>query len=76
MEIKLAQPKTIIIQDEKSVNTDIFNIDHVVDYMDRVEVSISIDGISKNIVLWDGQEYINIGQWTDTDVLNRLNELL
>jgi hypothetical protein len=28
------------------------------------------------IILWSGKDYDNIGQWTDTDVENRINELL
>lgn len=28
-----------------------------------------------HVVLWSGNEYDNIGQWTDTDVQNRINEL-
>lgn len=27
------------------------------------------------LVLWEGQDYINIGQWTDQDVNNRIIEL-
>ena len=30
----------------------------------------------KNIILWEGDSYTNAGQWTDTDVINRVKEIL
>jgi hypothetical protein len=27
------------------------------------------------ITLWEGESYDAIGQWTDTDVVNRINEI-
>jgi hypothetical protein len=29
-----------------------------------------------SIILWSDADYDAIGQWTDTDVVNRINELL
>lgn len=31
---------------------------------------------SMKIVLWEGENYDQIGQWTDSDVINRLKEIL
>lgn len=39
----------------------------------------SITAITKEVgslKLWSGSEYEAIGQWTDTDVENRINELI
>jgi hypothetical protein len=30
----------------------------------------------RTLVLWQGDEYTNAGQWTDTDVINRVREIL
>ncbi len=33
------------------------------------------DTFSKEITLWEGEEYTAIGQWKDSDVVNRLSEI-
>jgi hypothetical protein len=38
--------------------------------------SFNTNGYSKTLVLWEGQDYINIGEWTDLDVELRIKELL
>jgi hypothetical protein len=34
-----------------------------------------VEELEQPITLWEGSAYDAIGQWTDTDVTNRLNEL-
>lgn len=60
------------------------NVDVVID---KIEISEMIDNIYKKqvevicrnhpvrIILWEGASYDAIGQWTDTDVTNRVLEL-
>ena len=38
-------------------------------------VTVVTKGFTGNIVLWEGQSYDAIGQWTDQDVENRIIEL-
>jgi hypothetical protein len=37
-------------------------------------VKASINGMG-NVTLWSGAEYDAIGQWTDTDVVTKLNQI-
>lgn len=37
-------------------------------------VKANITGMG-NVTLWSGAEYDAIGQWTDTDVINKLNQI-
>lgn len=49
------------------------------DYGDSVVANITINNNTSNIitkVLWEGQDYINIGQYTDNDIKNKVFELL
>lgn len=80
MEITLSTPQKIILVQEQSTMANKVIINHFIDNGKKVEADITFtgpDGEQNQIwTLWDGQEYINIGQYTDTDIQNRLNELL
>lgn len=82
MEIKLDQPREIIIREEQKINTDTILINQLVDNGTSVIALISFktDGIpisiSKEIILWDGDAYVNINQWTDEDVRSRIKEII
>lgn len=67
--------KEIILQNE--IKTNIVNIIRVIDEAEykKVYCVIEFNGIEKFITLWEGVEYDAIGQWTDDDVKNRLNEI-
>lgn len=70
---------TVVAREEVVIETDKISIDTLTDDGQSVVARISFynsGGYSKNIVLWDGQEYINIGEWTDTQVEIRIKELL
>ena len=30
----------------------------------------------KTVILWKGDDYTNAGQWTDTDVINKVKDIL
>lgn len=72
-EIKLDQPMSVITQ---------ILINQLVDNGTSVIALISFktDGspisISKEIILWDGDAYVKINQWTDEDVRSRINEII
>jgi hypothetical protein len=70
---------TVVTREEVVIETDKISIDTLTDDGQSVVARISFynsGGYSKSIVLWDGQEYINIGEWTDTQVEIRIKELL
>jgi hypothetical protein len=39
------------------------------------KVVAKVKGFPGQIVLWEGEAYDAIGQWTDTDVANRIKEI-
>lgn len=58
-------------------------VDSVVDYPQakKAEASVTLtlsDGTSqtRGMVLWSGDEYDSAGQWTDADVLARVEQVL
>ena len=80
-EINLETPKsiTLVTKEEKVISVDKISINTVTDDGFSVYANISFDidhGYIKTIILWTGQDYINIGQWTDSDVDNRVKQIL
>lgn len=74
MEIIFDSPKTIVITPEVVGTFDSIDITSIIDISDsKLIIATTKDGNS--ITLWQGEEYDAIGQWTDTDVVNRINEL-
>lgn len=70
---------TIITREEMVLSTDKISVDELYDDGKMVRARISFfssTGMSKELILWEGQDYIDIDQWTDTDVENRIKELL
>lgn len=79
--INLSQEEnvTIVTREEEIVTTDKISVDNVNDDGQSVVARISFFntmGYIKTLILWEGQEYINIGQWTDSDVDVRIKQLL
>jgi hypothetical protein len=80
-EIILQNPSSIVIvtREEISLTTDKISVDALTD--DGISVTARVSffsetGLTKLLTLWSGEDYINIGQWTDNDVINRIKELL
>lgn len=83
MKLTLDKPKPITVVPAQIITTDTVLINqvtdtgtHVVALITPVGERLSDDNRTISIILWDGDAYKNIGQWTDTDVVNRLKELL
>jgi hypothetical protein len=79
--INLSQEEnvTIVTREEEIVTTDKISVDNVNDDGQSVTAMVSFFnsmGYTKTLILWNGQEYINIGQWTDSDVDARIKQLL
>ena len=75
--LRATSTKTIIIP-EIAINVSEIILKEIID--DGVSAYANIyfsttDTNLKHVLLWGGQEYINIGQWQDEDVLNKLNEI-
>ena len=79
LNLSSTQQVVVVKREEETLDTDKISIDKVVDngYMVSARISFfSSTGLSRELVLWEGQDYINIGQWTDSDVDVRIKELL
>lgn len=73
------QNVVVITREETTLSTDKISVDSVTDDGEKVYAKISFFsniGLTRLLILWEGQDYIDIGQWTDTDVDNRIKELL
>jgi hypothetical protein len=80
-ELNLTTVNSIIIvtKEEVTIDTDKISIDILTDNGQSVTARISFfnpNGYSKTLVLWEDQDYINIGEWTDLDVELRIKKLL
>ena len=83
MDITLQAKKDLIIREAITQNTDKIKVLEVTDNYTSVSALIQIGQPTpdankniKHIILWDGADYEAIGQWTDTDVQNRLKTIL
>ena len=75
MNINLNNPKKIVLQEEKSKTVSTLTVSRIVDLPKQKVVRCFIEELEEPIVLWKDEAYDAIGQWTDNDVTNRLNEL-
>ena len=74
MEITFNQPKDIVIVAERKKTLDKLTIEQVTDFPNRKLVVAETTELGR-VRLWQGAEYDAIGQWTDSDVVNRIQLL-
>jgi hypothetical protein len=73
MKITLSAQKEIVVAEQvKTVNE--ISINRMVDLPQQKKVLVFTNELGQ-VVLWEGTAYDAIGQWTDQDVIVRLNEL-
>lgn len=75
MQINLNTPKKIVIQEERSKNIETLTVVRVVDLPQQKMVRCFLEEIDEPVVLWEGDAYDAIGQWTDVNVTERLSEI-
>jgi len=75
MKITFETPKEIVIVKELKRTFEEVTIEEVVDNPERKVVRAFTRELGQ-LVLWEGEAYDAIGQWTDTDVQARVLELL
>ena len=71
MKIQFETPKEVVIVKERKKTFSEINVRDIVDNPNLKTVTAFIDELGF-IVLWKGAEYDAIGQWTDSDVINKL----
>jgi hypothetical protein len=74
MEIQLSTPKDVVIVKELKKTIETITVLEIVDVSSKKQVIANIKELG-SVILWKDAEYDAIGQWTDTDVENKLNEL-
>ena len=74
MEITFDSPKDITVVSEVKKTIDKITITELKD-RPQAKIVIAATREAGVIVLWQGEAYDAIGQWTDTDVINRITEL-
>ena len=74
MKITFETPKEIVIVQEVKRTIEELTIEEVVDNNSRKEVKAYTAELGI-VVLWSGDAYDAIGQWTDKDVVKRVKEL-
>ena len=73
---EISLDKDVVIVPEQTANTvKVLQIEENPDEK-RVVVTTSLNGMLRRFVLWEGDSYDQIGQWTDTDVINRVKEVV
>jgi hypothetical protein len=74
MKIEFDTPKEIVLVKEIKKEVSEVTIREMRDLPEqkRVEAITDLLGI---VVLWQGEEYDAIGQWTDQDVINKIKSL-
>jgi len=74
MEITFNSPKDLIVVPQQNKTIEQITISSIQDFPKRKLVQAITKEIGI-IVLWEGTSYDTIGQWTDTDVENRIKEI-
>ena len=75
MKITFETPKQIVVVKELKKTFEEVTIEEVTDSPSRKEVKAFTKELGI-LVLWTGEAYDLIGQWTDADVVARVTELL
>jgi len=74
MKITFETPKEIVVVQELKRTIEELTIEEIVDNNSRKEVKAYTKELGI-LVLWAGAAYDAIGQWTDADVIARVEEL-
>lgn len=73
--ITLPSPKQVIVRAAETKQISQLEIDRMVDHPKQKKVVVHLKDYPSHIILWEGDAYDAIGQWTDENVKNRLLEI-
>lgn len=73
--INLTNPKTVVLREATVKTFNTVTVSRMVDIPKQKIVRVFLEELETPIILWEGEDYDNIGQWTDGDVIEKLNEL-
>lgn len=75
MEIIFNEEKNIVLRPAETKTISKLTIERVVDFPTQKKVVAFTNDLYEPIELWVGDEYTAIGQWTDSDVQAKLEEI-
>lgn len=75
MIITLTQPKTITVVPQQTKTISTLTVQRMIDLPAQKIVKVWVKELPEPVVCWSDSAYDTIGQWTNTDVQNRLTEL-
>lgn len=75
MEISLPTPKEQVLVQEVKKSITKLTVQRMVDLPAKKEVRVFVKELKEPVVLWSGEAYDEVGQWTDADVEAKLLEL-
>ena len=74
MEILLKKAKEIVVFAERKKTITKVEITEVVDDFRRKIITAKTNEFG-SIILWKDEDYVTIGQWTDTDVIKKIKSI-
>jgi len=74
MEITLNTPKEIIVFAERRKTITKVEVTELIDNPKKKTVIAKTNEFGI-VILWEGADYDTIGQWTDTDVINKIKTI-
>jgi len=79
MILNLEEPKEIVVAPaipQQTIMIDKIEVLTISDDLSSVKAAVIVNDYSKVITLWEGEEYENIGDWTQEQANARIIELL
>lgn len=74
MQIQFTNPTDVVVVSERKITIEKLTINELVDLPNRKMVVAKTTEVG-TIVLWKDADYDAIGQWTDSDVIARIEQL-
>ena len=75
MKITFPTTKKLITQKQVSKDFNEINILYTIDAPEQKVVTTFTKELGE-LLVWEGAEYDNAGQWTDSDLLNKVNQII
>ena len=75
MKVEISNPKSVVVVQEQTKTYGSLTIKRMVDFPNQKKVVVHIEEINGPVVLWEGEAYDAIGEWTNADVEAKLTQL-
>ena len=75
MQVNFNGVKTIVTIPQQSATFSSVTVQRLIDLPTQKKVVAYLQGINEPVILWQGSEYDAIGQWTDSNVSDKIISL-